>query len=275
VDSVVSDTVITFENVSKEFKLSKLAIRSLQEIFVNFLNKETRGRHRFWALKDVNFSVKAGETVGILGANGSGKSTILKLISRIFDPTAGIITISGRLSALLELGAGFHPDLTGRENIYLNGSILGFNRKAMNQKLDSIIEFADIGEFIDVPIRNYSSGMQMRLGFSVAVHVEPEIILVDEVLAVGDYSFQLKCLDKIRQMQRGGVTILFVSHDFEAVERLCSRALWLEDGILQAEGDVADILGQMRTRYHWDGKRSLAVKQNENVPEWTGGSVSV
>jgi len=271
----VSDTVITFENVSKEYKLSKLAIRSLQEIFVNIVNKETRGRHRFWALEDVSFSVKAGETVGILGANGSGKSTILKLISRIIDPTTGVITISGRLSALLELGAGFHPDLTGRENIYLNGSILGFNRKAMNQKLDSIIEFADIGEFIDVPIRNYSSGMQMRLGFSVAVHVEPEIILVDEVLAVGDYSFQLKCLDRIRQMQREGVTILFVSHDFEAVERLCSRAVWLEDGVLQAEGNVPDILSQMRTRYRWDKGRPLAVKQNENIPELTGGSVSV
>lgn len=271
----MSDTVITFENVSKEFKLSKLAIRSLQEIFVNFLDKETRGRHRFWALRDVSFSIRAGETVGILGPNGSGKSTILKLISRIIDPTTGVITISGRLSALLELGAGFHPDLTGRENIYLNGSILGFNRTAMNQKLDSIIEFADIGEFIDVPIRNYSSGMQMRLGFSVAVHVEPEIILVDEVLAVGDYSFQLKCLDKIRQMQREGVTILFVSHDFEAAERLCSRALWLDNGYLQAEGEVPDILDQMRRRYRWDGRRPLVVEQNENVPELTGGSVNV
>jgi ABC-type polysaccharide/polyol phosphate transport system ATPase subunit len=202
----------------------------------------------------VSFSVPAGETLAVLGVNGSGKSTILKLVSRIIEPTRGVIKISGRMSALLELGAGFHPDLSGRENIYLNGSILGFSRQDMRQRLDRIIEFADIGEFIDVPIRNYSSGMQMRLGFSVAVHVEPEIILVDEVLAVGDYSFQLKCLDRIRQMQRDGVTILFVSHDFEAVKRLCSRALWLEGGRMQAEGPVADILQQMRRRYGWNGE---------------------
>ena len=166
-------------------------------------------------MKEVNFTINAGETVALVGTNGSGKSTVLKLISRIIDPTFGIITVSGRLSALLELGAGFHPDLSGRENIFLNGSILGLDRKEMTKKLDAIIDFADIGEFIDVPIRNYSSGMQMRLGFSVAVHVEPQIILVDEVLAVGDYNFQLKCLNKIREMQKQGVTILFVSHDFE------------------------------------------------------------
>ena len=245
---MVSDSVITFENVSKEFKLSKLRVRSFQEIFVNLFNQEARGKHQFWALKDVSFSIKAGETVGILGANGSGKSTILKLISRIIDPTQGVIAVSGRLSALLELGAGFHPDLTGRENIYLNGSILGLDRKAMNKKLDAIIAFADIGEFIDVPIRSYSSGMQVRLGFSVAVHVEPEIILVDEVLAVGDYEFQLKCLDRIRQMQKQGVTILFVSHDFRAVENLCTQAIWLEEGKLRAQGDVGKILMQIKER---------------------------
>ncbi|MBN1995818.1 MAG: ABC transporter ATP-binding protein [Anaerolineae bacterium] len=253
----MSENAITFENVSKEFRLSKLRVRSLQEMFVNFFDPNARGRHHFWALQNVNFSIKRGETVGILGPNGSGKSTILKLISRIIDPTTGVITISGRLSALLELGAGFHPDLTGRENIYLNGSILGLNRKEMNHRLDDIVAFADIGEFIDVPVRNYSSGMQMRLGFSVAVHVEPEIILVDEVLAVGDYSFQLKCLERIRQMQEQGVTILFVSHDFEAVERLCSGALWLHEGKLQAQGRVAEVLAQMRERYQWDGGQNI------------------
>ncbi len=246
----MSDAVITFEHVSKEFRLAKT--RSLQDFFVNIFNKEMRGRLHFWALKDINFSIKAGETVGIVGSNGSGKSTILKLISRIIDPTQGMITVSGRLSALIELGAGFHPDLTGRENIYLNGSIFGLDRKTMNRKLDDIIAFADVGEFIDVPIRNYSSGMQMRLGFSVAVHVEPEIILVDEVLAVGDYNFQLKCLERIRQMQEQGVTIFFVSHDFREVQNLCDRALWLEEGALQAQGDVAEILDEMKVRYHWD-----------------------
>jgi ABC-type polysaccharide/polyol phosphate transport system ATPase subunit len=254
----VSDSVITFENVSKEFKLSNLRVRSMQEMFVHIFNKDARAKRQFWALREVNFAIKAGQTVGILGPNGSGKSTALKLISRIIDPTTGVITISGRLSALLELGAGFHPDLTGRENIYLNGSILGLNRQIMNQKLDDIIDFADIGEFIDVPIRNYSSGMQVRLGFSVAVHVEPEIILVDEVLAVGDYSFQLKCLDRIHQMQREGVTILFVSHDFEAVRRLCSQALWMNEGRLQAQGEVDEVLRQMKAWYGWEDKNLLA-----------------
>jgi len=249
----VTKTALRFENVSKEFRLSKLRVRSLQEIFVNMFDREARRRHQFWALQDVSFAVKPGETMAILGVNGSGKSTILKLISRIIEPTRGTITVGGRMSALLELGAGFHPDLTGRENIYLNGSILGFSRLAMRRRLDSIIEFADIGEFIDVPIRNYSSGMQMRLGFSVAVHVDPEIILVDEVLAVGDYSFQQKCLRRIGQMQQEGVTILFVSHDFQAVERLCSRAVWLEQGRVQADGDTAEVLARMRRRYGWEG----------------------
>ena len=194
--AAVRTPVIHFENVSKEFRLSKLPVRSLQDIFVySVFNKKMRGKHKFWALKEVNFSISAGETVAILGTNGSGKSTILKLISRIINPTGGKLTVNGRLSAMLELGAGFHPDLSGRENIYLNGSILGLDRKAMNKKMDSIIAFADIGEFLDVPLHNYSSGMQMRLGFSVASHVDPQIILIDEVLAVGDYNFQMKCLE--------------------------------------------------------------------------------
>ena len=261
----MSGPVITFENVSKEFKLSKLPVRSLQDIFVFSFKKNMRGKRHFWALDDVNFTINAGETVGLVGRNGSGKSTILKLISRIIDPTAGVITVNGRLAALLELGAGFHPDLTGRENIYLNGSILGLSRKVMKKKLDSIIAFAGIGDFIDVPIRNYSSGMQMRLGFSVAVHVEPEIILVDEVLAVGDYSFQLKCLERIRQMQQDGVTILFVSHDFKAVEDLCMRTIWLEGGKLYADGHVSEILEQMKERYHWDGQQAVVPADEKMV----------
>jgi len=247
----VSDSVITFEHVSKEFKLTKLRVRSLQEFFVHIFRPEERASKHFWALKNISFSIKRGETVALLGPNGSGKSTILKLVSRIIDPTEGVITISGRLSALLELGAGFHPDLTGRENIYLNGSILGLDRKAMNKKLDDIIAFADIGEFIDVPVRNYSSGMQVRLGFSVAVHVDPEIILVDEVLAVGDHSFQLKCLDRIHQMQQNGVSILFVSHNFEDVKRVCNHAIWIDDGTLRAQGTINEIFGLMNDQYKW------------------------
>ena len=258
--------MISFQNVSKEFRLSKLPARSLQDFFVFYRHKEMRGKRHFWALKNINFSIKPGETVALLGRNGSGKSTILKLISRIIDPTTGVITVEGRLSALLELGAGFHPDLTGRENIFLNGSILGLGRQQMRKKLEAIIDFAGIGDFIDVPIRNYSSGMQMRLGFSVAVHVEPQIILVDEVLAVGDYSFQLKCLERIGQMQEAGVTILFVSHDFKAVEDLCTRALWLENGELCADGKVDDILPLMKDRYHWTSDRIGKITV-EDVPE--------
>lgn len=243
--------VIIFDNVSKEFRLSRLPVRSLQDIFVFSWRKTMRGRQRFWALKDVSFAVNPGETVAVVGTNGSGKSTILKLISRIINPTRGVIKVTGRLSALLELGAGFHPDLTGRENIFLNGSILGLGRREMQQKLDSIIDFASIGDFIDVPIRNYSSGMQMRLGFSVAVHVEPQIILVDEVLAVGDYNFQIKCLDRIRQMQQQGVTILFVSHDFQAVEDLCTRAIWIDSGSVRADGDVRGIVDRIKQEYKW------------------------
>jgi lipopolysaccharide transport system ATP-binding protein len=264
----MSRPVVIFENVSKEFQLSKLPIRSLQEIFVQIFNKDMRGKHRFWALRGVDFTINAGETVGILGPNGSGKSTILKLISRIIYPTSGRIVVSGRLSALLELGAGFHSDLTGRENIFLNGSILGWNRKEMQKRFDSIVAFADIGEFLDVPIRNYSSGMQMRLGFSVAVHVEPEIILIDEVLAVGDYSFQLKCLDRIRHLQKQGVTILFVAHDFERVQSLCKQAIWMENGTVQAHGDVDEIVEAMKERYYWDGNQVIV--KTEEAPEALG-----
>jgi ABC-type polysaccharide/polyol phosphate transport system ATPase subunit len=258
----MGNVVISFEQVSKQFKLLKIPRRSFQDVFVNLFNKEMRGRHYFWALNEVTFDIRAGETVGILGTNGSGKSTILKLISRIIDPTAGVVKVNGRLSALLELGAGFHPDLTGRENIFLNGSILGLNHQTMSRKFDSIVEFAGIGEFIDAPVRSYSSGMQMRLGFSVAIHVEPDIILVDEVLAVGDYSFQLKCLERIRQLQAQGVTILFVSHDFEAVESLCSRSIWLEHGLLQAHGETKEIIAKMREKYHWvDKQKVTSVKE--------------
>lgn len=259
----MSQPVITLENVSKEFKLSKLRVRSLQERFVALFNREMRGKHQFWALKNVSFSIVAGETVALLGTNGSGKSTILKLISRIIDPTTGTITVSGRLSALLELGAGFHPDLSGRENIYLNGSILGLSRKEMDQKLDDIITFADIGEFIDAPIRNLSSGMQMRLGFSVAVHVDPQVILVDEVLAVGDHNFQLKCLERISRLQKQGVTILFVSHDFEIVGRLCSRAIWLDHGTVRADGSPQEVLHRIKESYQQNGLPKASSESRE------------
>jgi lipopolysaccharide transport system ATP-binding protein len=189
----------------------------------------------------VTFEIEHGETVGIIGPNGAGKSTVLKLISRIVEPTSGEIEVNGRVGALLELGAGFHPDLSGRENIYLNGSILGLNRREIDCKLGEIISFAQLDRFIDMPVKHYSSGMRMRLGFSIAAHIDPDILLVDEVLAVGDESFQRKCLDRIHDLREGGTTILFVSHGIASVARLCHRAIWLDEGELVIDGLARDV----------------------------------
>jgi ABC-type polysaccharide/polyol phosphate transport system ATPase subunit len=182
--------------------------------------------------------------VGIIGPNGAGKSTVLKLISRIIEPTSGRVEVNGRVSTLLELGAGFHPDLTGRENIYLNGSILGLSRKEIRQKFDSIVSFAELERFIDVPVKHYSSGMYVRLGFSVAIHIDPEILLIDEVLAVGDAAFQEKCLEKVEEMKGKGVTILLVSHDMNAVRNLCNRAIWLDYGMVRADGGPEEVVSR-------------------------------
>ncbi|MDQ3930627.1 MAG: ABC transporter ATP-binding protein, partial [Chloroflexota bacterium] len=196
----------------------------------------------FWALRDVNFSIYAGEAVGIIGENGSGKSTTLKLISRILEPSTGSVSVRGKVSALLELGTGFHPELTGRENIFLNGSLLGLSRKEMAARYDAIVDFSEIGEFIDTPIKHYSSGMVMRLGFAVAINVDPDILLTDEVLAVGDEAFQRKCLDYISMLRRRGVTIVFVSHALESVRALCSRAIWLDHGRMIADGPAGEVV---------------------------------
>ncbi len=235
---------VVFEEVSKQFTLQHERDRSFQELAVNLLRRlrQRRDREQFWALRNVSFSVEAGETLGIIGENGSGKSTSLKLISRILEPTSGCIEVNGRVSALLELGAGFHPDLTGRENIYLNGSILGFTRQEIRRKVEEIVRFSELERFIDIPVKHYSSGMFMRLGFAIAIHVDPDILLTDEVLAVGDESFQRKCLDKIAELQDCGKTILFVSHSMEAVRNLCTRALWLHEGRIKAIGDVEPVV---------------------------------
>jgi ABC-type polysaccharide/polyol phosphate transport system ATPase subunit len=237
--------VIWFGGVSKEFVLRRRRARSFQELALSLLGGREASREIFWALRDVSFTVEQGETVGLIGPNGAGKSTALKLISRIIEPTSGEIEVNGRVGALLELGAGFHPDLTGRENIYLNGSILGLSRAQIRHKLDAIIDFAELEHFIDVPVRHYSSGMYVRLGFSVAVNTEPEILLVDEVLAVGDAAFQRKCLDRINDLRRQGVTILFVSHSAETVRAICPRALWLDNGRLLSDGPAESVV----TRY--------------------------
>ncbi len=196
----------------------------------------------FWALRDVSFEVQRGESLGIIGANGAGKSTILKLLSSITTPTSGEITINGRLSALIEVGSGFHPELTGRENIFLSGSILGMRRREIAAKLESIVEFAGLSQFLDVPVKRYSSGMYVRLGFSIAAHLEPDILLLDEVLAVGDASFQAKCLDRIKELERAGTTIVFISHDLIAVERVCDRAILMQRGEVVASGPPGEVI---------------------------------
>jgi len=229
---------IRFENVSKWFTLFHQS-QTLQERMQSLIAPRAKAaptKEQFWALKNVTFSVEKGQTVGLVGSNGSGKSTALKMVAQILEPTSGSITVNGRISALLELGAGFHPDLTGRDNVYLNGSLLGIGRKRMNHVFDQIVEYSELQEFIDMPVKHYSSGMYTRLAFAVAIHVEPEILLVDEVLAVGDGAFQRKCMESIAELRRDGVTILLVSHDLETVARLCHTVVWLDKGAVHAIG---------------------------------------
>lgn len=249
--------VIKFSHVSKRFTLHHERPNSFQEMVVNLFglrNPSRRGvamprpaNEQFWALRDTNFSIYAGEAVGIIGENGSGKSTTLKLISKILMPTSGSVSVRGKVSALLELGTGFHPELTGRENIFLNGSLLGISRREMNKRYEAIVDFAELEEFIDTPIKHYSSGMVMRLGFAVAINVDPDILITDEVLAVGDESFQRKCLDYIALLRRRGVTIIFVSHALDAVRSLCSRAIWLDHGQIVADGPSGEVVDRYLT----------------------------
>ncbi len=233
---------VVLDKVSKRFILHHQKPRSFQEALVNLFHRRNGTKEEFWALRDVSFEVLEGESLGIIGRNGSGKSTILKLITRILEPTAGRISVSGRVSALIELGAGFHPDLTGRENIYLNGSILGLSRKEMNRKFDEIVAFSELERFLDTPVRHYSSGMYARLGFSVAINVDPDILIIDEVLAVGDEAFQRKCLDKIEGFRRQGRTVILVTHDLSAVSRLCDRAIWLAEGRIVGEDAPSSVI---------------------------------
>jgi len=248
---------IQFDGVSKKFILHHERARSFQELVVGLFRRNNRSREEFWALRDVSFAVERGETVGIIGPNGAGKSTVLKLISRIIEPTSGQIAVRGRIGALLELGAGFHPDLTGRENIYLNGSILGLSRAEIRRRLDDIIGFAELERFIDVPVKHYSSGMFVRLGFSVAVHTDPEILLVDEVLAVGDQAFQRKCIEQIMEFRCAGCTVVLVSHDLQMIQHLCSRVLWLDQGRLMDDGETDQVIARYINIIRTDWEKRL------------------
>ena len=215
-------------------------LRNLKKL-IKFEDKNNLG-DIIWALKDVSFEVEKGEIIGIIGANGAGKSTLLKILARITHPTSGKVKLNGRIASLLEVGTGFHPDLTGRENIYLNGTILGMTKKEIDRKLDEIIEFSGVEKFIDTPVKKYSSGMRVRLAFSVAAHLDPEILLIDEVLAVGDAEFQKKCLGKMDAVAKGGRTIIFVSHNMDAIERLCNRCVFISDGVVEKIGDTSDLI---------------------------------
>ncbi len=224
--------------VSKKFKRYHDKATTLKE---RLLMLRSSKADTFWALQNIDLHIKQGETVGLIGHNGSGKSTLLKLITKIIYPTEGQIKTKGRVSSLLELGAGFHPDFTGRENIYINASIFGLSKKEIDKKLDSIIAFSELEGFIDSPIRTYSSGMYIRLAFAVAVHVEPQILLMDEILAVGDVNFQKKCIEKIKEFKKQGITIVFVSHNMEDVYEICDRVVWLDRGHIKEMGDTKEI----------------------------------
>jgi lipopolysaccharide transport system ATP-binding protein len=254
----MSDIVIQAENISKKFQLGTIGTGSLrrdlqqwwessvlkkQDPFLETAIGKKNAPGHIWALKDIDFEIKQGETWGIIGRNGAGKSTFLKILSRIIKPTTGTIRGNGRVSSLLEVGTGFHPELTGRENIFISGHMLGMNKREIQQKFDEIVDFAGIGLFLDTPVKRYSSGMYVRLAFAVAAHLEPDILIVDEVLAVGDAEFQKKCLGKMNDASSdSGRTIIFVSHNLQAVSNLCSKAIWLDKGTLKASGDVKGVI---------------------------------
>lgn len=275
----MSDVVISVQNLTKEYRLGVVnhgtLYHDLQSWWARMRGQEdpnsivsasprraSAGDEHFLALDDVSFEVEEGEVLGIIGRNGAGKSTLLKILSRVTAPTKGTVRLKGRVASLLEVGTGFHPELTGRENIYLNGAILGMTRKEIGKKFDEIVAFSEVEKFIDTPVKRYSSGMYVRLAFAVAAHLDPEILIVDEVLAVGDAQFQKKCLGKMGDVSKEGRTVLFVSHNMAAVKRLCSRVIWIGKGSVHAIGETAPIID----KYLFDG-----VEESKGVVHFSGG----
>ncbi len=272
------EPLIELRNVSRRFVKKMERGRSLQELFIRLFRRRSTTADEFWPLRDVSLTVAPGDCVGVIGPNGSGKSTLLKLITGILPPTGGDVTVRGRISSLLELGAGFHQDLTGRENIYLNGSIYGLSRAEMDKRLDAIIDYAGLGDFIDTPVKHYSSGMYVRLGFAVAIHTTPDLLLVDEVLAVGDVAFQNKCMESIYNFRRQGGTLLLVSHDLTSIQSLCTKAIWIDNGLIAAEGDPADVV--MAYKKHVANQEEAARQQDGRVTfqdgqRWGTGEVEL
>lgn len=256
----MSSSAIKIEDLSKQYRIgAREAHKTFRETIVDsaaapFRRLKNIGRsipkeEILWALRDVSFEVKQGEVLGIIGRNGAGKTTLLKIFSRITEPTKGKVILNGRVASLLEVGTGFHQELTGKENIYLNGAILGMNRHEISRKLDEIVAFAEVEKFLDTPVKRYSSGMYMRLAFAVAAHLEPEILLVDEVLAVGDAAFQKKCLGKMGDVAKEGRTVMFVSHNMGAITRLCRRSLWLDKGVIVSDGPSDKVVNQYQSQY--------------------------
>ena len=257
---------IEVDDVAKKFRLIHERNSTLKGMIFNGFKRTVH--EEFWALKGVSIDVEEGSTFGLVGHNGSGKSTLLKCMARIYRPDKGSITMRGRVSALLELGAGFHPELSGRENVYLNGSILGMSKREIDARFDEIVGFAGLEEFIDTPVKNYSSGMFVRLGFSVAITVEPDILMVDEVLAVGDESFQLRCMEKFAELRRSGRTIVIVSHGLDAVRNICDKAAWLDHGRLMKEGEAHDVVTAYLESVR-DDRRASESTQGIVTPEET------
>lgn len=284
---------ISIENISKKYILNhqKKKNQNFRETLIDVVSgmfksdDDEMTKETFWALKNVSFEIEAGDRVGIVGSNGAGKSTLLKILSRITEPTSGEIRINGRLASLLEVGTGFHPELTGRENIFLNGAILGMRKAEILKQFDEIVNFAGIEKFLDTPVKRYSSGMYVRLGFAIAAHLEPEILIVDEVLAVGDAEFQKKCLGKMKDVSNSGRTILFVSHNLTAVQGLCNKGAFLKNGKLVEYGEVGHVIheymqnvSKFQTLQSWDdlekapGNEEVRIKNIELIPDFSNGS---
>lgn len=235
----VTQPIIEVQDVSRRFVLQHERPKTFQQLFIRTMERgNSVVEQDFSALQDINISVYPGESLGIIGRNGSGKSTLLKLIAGLMQPSTGVVNVYGTIAAMLEVGAGFHPDLSGRENIYLNGTFLGFSKKRIAALVDAIVAFSGLQDFIDVPVKHYSSGMYMRLGFSIAIHVDPEILIVDEIFAVGDEGFYAQCVEAIQDFQRRGKTLLFVAHSLSQVLTFCDRAIWLDHGKIRAEGNT-------------------------------------